>query len=125
MTELTHNPPNNPDGNNTENTNHSDKKNTPAKRNQRVRGCGVPATVWFTPHPETPDPGPNAGASGATQEWAVAETVRQFTAIGQHYSIIRISTPDFYDDEVGQGTISRHRRTTAEALPAHDEEASI
>lgn len=131
MTELTHNPPNNPGGTTTENTSDSPEKNTPAKRKQRVRGCGVPPTVWFTPHPDNHplDPAtgrsaPDAGASGGTQEWAVAEIVRQFTTLGQHYSIIRIPAPNYLTNPIREGSVTRYRRTTEAGVPSGDCETS-
>jgi len=131
MTELLRNPPNNPGGNNPDNTNHSDEKNTPAKRKQRIRGCGVPATVWFTPRPDnhphnpgTANADPSVGACGGTQEWAVAEIVRQFTALGQHYSIIRIPAPNYFNSPIHRGSITGYRRTTEAGVPSGDGEAS-
>lgn len=132
MTELLHNPPNNPGGNTTENTSHSDAKNTPAKRKQRIRGCGVPATVWFTPHPEhrphdpaTAESGRTAGACGPTQEWAVAEIVRQFTTLDQHYSIIRVPAPASLNSPIKRGSITRHHRSTEAGVPSGDSDTEI
>jgi hypothetical protein len=132
MTELLHNLPNNPGGNNTANTTHSHEKNTPAKRNQRIRGCGVPATVWFTPHPDNHPHDPktahtdsnDTGTCGRTQEWAVAEIVRQFTALGQHYSIIRIPAPSYLHSQIHRGSVTRHRRTTEAGVPSGDGETA-
>ena len=127
MTELAHNSPNNPGENNTENTTHSHDSNTATKRKQRVRGCGVPPTVWFTPHPDNHPHDPTAGRPGSdtgTQEWAVAEIVRQFTAIGQNYSIIRIPVPNYLNSPVLRGSITGHHRTTEDGIPASDAQAS-
>ncbi|GAA2039335.1 hypothetical protein GCM10009839_46580 [Catenulispora yoronensis] len=123
MTELTHNSPNNHSESNIENTTDSPEKNTPAKRKQRVRGCGVPATAWFTPHPDNHAHDPatdHSSASAGTQEWAVPEIVRQFTAIGQHYSIIRIPAPSYFTNPIRKASITGHHRTTEAGIPALD-----
>lgn len=97
MTEHPHNPPSNPVQHNAENTIKNtaspDKAATGTKRKQRIRGCGVPASVWFTPHPETPATGNNREDSHDHDGWAVAEIVRQFTRPGQYYTVVTVSMP--------------------------------
>jgi hypothetical protein len=111
MTDHPRDPGNNPGGNPLGNTSYPRHRVAPAKRRQRIRGCGVPATVWFAPHPETPiltalqndahqrDPGP----------WALAEIIRQFTAPGQKYTIARVAHPT---DGV-ETVVTAHRREPA------------
>lgn len=97
MTELPHNPPNNPVqhhiGHTTENTAGPDKKATGAKRKQRIRGCGVPANIWFAPQPETPTTEASREDSHDHDGWAVAEIVRQFTRPRQYYTVARVTMP--------------------------------
>ena len=101
-------------------------------RRPRTRGCGVPPTVWFAPHPDnsatdTADSAypANSHESGRGRDWAVDELVRQFTAAGQHYSLIRIPAFDGVDDPVLAGALTRRRRTTAESQPDRDAESLI
>jgi hypothetical protein len=97
MTEHPHTTQNNPIEHRTENiTEHTTgpgTKDTPAKRKQRVRGCGVPASVWFAPHPETPTTHSAPEDSHGHDGWAVAEIVRQFTGPRQYYTIARVTMP--------------------------------
>lgn len=128
MTESPHNPPNNCGGNSPRNTGtRSRNRNAPTTRKQRIRGCGVPATVWFAPHPQSPhaDAAPHPTDPHETLDWALAEIIRQFTTIGQHYSIIRIPAPESLDEPVLEGTITRHRRAAKEELPFGDGEVSL
>lgn len=127
MTENPHNPPANSGGNSPQNNPQSSGGNAPAKRKQRIRGCGVPATVWFAPNPETPgtETAPNTARPLEPRDWAVAETIRQFTTVGQHYCVIRVSAPDAIHDPVLEGTITRHRRTAEEGATSGDAEASL
>lgn len=111
MTDHPHAPGNNPGANPHRNTGYTRHRISPSKRRQRVRGCGVPATIWFTPRPESPtlaetqnnahrrEPGP----------WALAEIIRQFTAPGQKYTVARVAEPA---DGV-ETTVTAHRREPA------------
>jgi hypothetical protein len=125
MTENPHNPPDNSGGNSLQNNPRSSGGNAPAKRKQRIRGCGVPASVWFAPHPETrtTEAAPDTDPLLEQRDWALEETVRQFTSVGQHYGVIRVPAPDAIDDPVLTGTITRHRRTADEADAAGDADA--
>lgn len=103
-------------------------------RRQRIRGCGVPPTVWFAPHPdnhthdrleETTDrTGPDSPCESRREyrEWAVAEMVRQFTGTGQHYAIIRAAVED---RRVPDGAITRRRRASDAGGLSDDGETSI
>ena len=100
---------------------------TATTNDPRVPAAGVSA--WFSPRTQahiqrlgTTGGGSHAITDAGPQEWAVAETVRQFTDLGQCYSITRISAPDFPGEEVEQATISCHRRTTAEGLPTREQD---
>lgn len=100
---------------------------TATTNNPRVPAAGVSA--WFSPRiearvhrPGTAGAGSHAVTDGGPQEWAATETVRQFTDLGQYYSITRISAPALPGEEVEQATISCHRRSTAEGLPAREQD---
>lgn len=128
MTDTTHTPPHNlcefTDGS----TFQPHRRNTAARR-ARVRGCGVPATVWFAPRIET-DRGNSEKALGApvepntttdtadraNREWPLGEIVRQFTNPGSLYSIIRLPVAD----PIAKGTITRHRRAADSGNPSND-----
>jgi hypothetical protein len=106
-----------------------------APRKQRIRGCGVPPTVWFTPHPDSSShdarkennssawPEDQGASRREFRPWAVAEMVRQFTAVDGHYAIIRarLNGPGGLPD----GAITRRRRATAEGDLSGDTATTI
>ena len=108
MTDHPHTPPNNPGGNPRQSTTHTRRYANPAQRRARVRGCGVPATVWFTPHPETPTAAEseNHARQREPRPWALTEIIAQFTTPGQRYTIARIAT---LADRI-ETAVTRHRR---------------
>ncbi len=135
MTKQPHNAQNIPSGIPQGTATDSDTGRTPAPRKQRIRGCGVPATVWFTPHPDstnhdvrkenTKSAGPENQAASQREfrPWAVTEMVRQFTATDGHYAIIRACLQDA--GRLPGGAITRRRRTAAEGDLSGDTETTI
>ncbi|HTJ72600.1 MAG TPA: hypothetical protein VL551_33995 [Actinospica sp.] len=93
MTECPHNSPDNSGGISPNNTAQSRNHNTSTTRKQRIRGCGVPATVWFAPHPETPNPEtPLAPAyPDPPRDWVLAEIIRQFATVGENYRVCHLA----------------------------------
>ena len=67
----------------------------PARR-QRIRGCGVPPTVWFTPHPDVPKPTDDTRVQNP--DWVLAETIRQFTTPDQNYLVSHLAYPGCQGD---------------------------
>jgi hypothetical protein len=135
MTKQPHNLQNNPSRIPQGTATESNTDRNRAPRKQRIRGCGVPPTVWFTPHPdssshdarkETNDSaGPeDQGASRREfRPWAVAEMVRQFTAVDGHYAIIRACLQDA--EGLPDGATTRRRRATAEGDLSGDTATTI
>ena len=111
MTDHPHTPPNNPRGNPHRTTAYPRHSAGLAKRRARVRGCGVPATVWFAPHPETPATAETRNDTHRREPhpWTLAEIIRQFTAPGQTYTIARIAEQA---DDI-ETPVTRHRREPA------------
>lgn len=113
----------------------SDAGRSRASRKQRIRGCGVPATVWFTPHPDSPHhdvqkektnsawPASQGPWRRDFRPWAVAEMVRQFTAADGHYAIIRACLQDAR--HLPDRAITRRRRSTAEGDLSGDTTTTI
>jgi hypothetical protein len=112
MTDHPHTPPNNPGGNPQRDTTHPRHSASPAKRRARVRGCGIPATVWFTPHPEDSVTETRSGAhQHEPHPWTLTEIIRQFIRPGQAYTIAHIA-------DGTETTVTRHQ---GEPMPeSHD-----
>ena len=108
MTDHPHTPGKNPGANPHGSTGYSRHRTTPAKRRQRIRGCGVPATVWFSPRPETPTPTETQDNAHQREpeSWALAEIIRQFTAPGQKYTVARVA----HLADSAETTVTTHRR---------------
>jgi hypothetical protein len=130
-----HNHQNNPSDTPLRTATDSDTGRNRAPRKQRIRGCGVPATVWFTPHPDSPShdvrketinsawPDDQGASRREFRPWAMAEMVRQFTAAGGHYAIIRACLQDA--GRLPDGAITRRRRSTAEGDLSGDTATTI
>ncbi|WP_194916929.1 hypothetical protein [Catenulispora rubra] len=64
-------------------------------RRPRIRGCGVPPNIWFAPHPENRPVASIRDADNVVDkyDWAVAETIRQFTETNQNFTITTLANP--------------------------------
>lgn len=111
MTDHPHIPGSLPERNLHRQTGYPGRRTGPAKRRQRIRGCGVPATVWFTPRPESTTLGETRNNAQQCEPgpWALAEIIRQFAAPGQQYTVARVAHPA---DGV-ETTVTAHRRESA------------
>lgn len=80
----------------------------PARR-QRIRGCGVPPTVWFAPHPDVPKPTDDTGVQSL--DWALAEIIRQFTTPDQNHLVSQLAYPGCLGGNTGYEHTPGHLRT--------------
>lgn len=123
MTDTPHTPRNNPGGETPREPAKPRSRSNTATRRARIRGCGVPPNIWFSPHTahhEKTQENP-ASASARKPGWALEEIIRQFTEPGQGYIVTRIHPHHKTQHE----TVSETRATrTAENVGEKKQETS-